>query len=184
MNQPKDIPILILIAGESGSGKTTLSLALQEHYNIPCVCSYTTRPMRPSETEGVEHKFVKEFSKTDDDEILAYTVYGDYQYWTLLSQLRNGLNTYVIDRPGIDWMRERFGKSGKFHILTVLITRNNKNESVDADRINRDFKNPLGKPEDYDIVIENDGSSIQEFTDLTASLLEPKVRELRKFTNE
>lgn len=173
-------PIIICIVGASGTGKTTLAQGLYEQYNIPSVCSYTTRPMRPNETEGVEHKFVKEFSKTDDEEILAYTVYGGYQYWTTTSQLSANLTTYVIDRDGLDMMRERF--KNKYHIISVLVTRENIT-GLDMQRIERDKNHPTGSADEYDILIENKNGTIQEFIDTAAEYLKLFVEDIRKNEN-
>ena len=88
---------ILAIVGASGSGKTTLANYLQRECRIPTIISYTTRPMRPGETEGVEHLFVNECT-APQEELLAYTKYGDYFYWTELTQVKaHDVCTYVID---------------------------------------------------------------------------------------
>jgi len=50
---------LFVIAAPSGAGKTTLTRALLErHPEILLSVSYTTRPPRPADTEGVDYHFV------------------------------------------------------------------------------------------------------------------------------
>jgi guanylate kinase len=50
---------LFVIAAPSGAGKTTLTRALLERYpEILLSVSYTTRPPRPGEAEGVDYHFV------------------------------------------------------------------------------------------------------------------------------
>ena len=77
----KDKNIIVCIVGSSGSGKTFLAQHLEKTQEIPVVISYTTRPMREGEVDGVEHWFVgpdrvKQAKK--DKDILAYTKFGDH----------------------------------------------------------------------------------------------------------
>lgn len=48
-------PVIIAIVGTSGSGKTHMAEFLRNKLNIPTIVSYTTRPKRSWEKEGVEH---------------------------------------------------------------------------------------------------------------------------------
>lgn len=98
---------LFLIEGESGAGKDTLARILAE-YGLKAVCSYATRPMRPNETEGVEHKF-----RTPDEAhklmrertVAAYTKIGDIEYFTLMEDLLES-QIYLIDPNGICYLKE------------------------------------------------------------------------------
>lgn len=103
---------LILVIGRSGAGKDTLVKAaieiLKDSHKIVSVPSYTDRPMRPSETDGVEHIFL---TKAQFDEVLwrenifAYTKIGEtgYRYCTsveLLERLDGDTIFYIIDPNG------------------------------------------------------------------------------------
>ena len=70
---------IVAIVGASGSGKTQLTLYAQR-FGYPVICSYTTRPMREGETNGVEHIFVTEDKMPTKDNMLAYTFFGGYHY--------------------------------------------------------------------------------------------------------
>ena len=48
--------IIVALVGPSGCGKTTLGKYLKD-MGFNWISSYTTRPMREGETDGVEHKF-------------------------------------------------------------------------------------------------------------------------------
>lgn len=72
---------LITIIGPSGAGKDTVALMLSAILGYKVICSYTTRPMREGEVDGKEHYFVKECN-VQKSEMLAYTRYGNYEYWT------------------------------------------------------------------------------------------------------
>lgn len=49
---------MIVIVGESGGGKSTVAKALEEKYGYKNVVTYTTRPMRSGEEDGVDYHFV------------------------------------------------------------------------------------------------------------------------------
>lgn len=49
---------IIAIIGKTASGKDTIAKYVWEKYGIQPIVSYTTRDIRPSETDGIEHWFV------------------------------------------------------------------------------------------------------------------------------
>jgi guanylate kinase len=82
---------LIVISAPSGAGKTTLLKKLLKDYsNLHLSISWTTRPARPKEVEGVDYHFVgKEvFIKArDENEFLEFEkVHGAY-YGTPLKEV-------------------------------------------------------------------------------------------------
>ena len=103
---------LILVIGRSGAGKDTIvraaTEALKDSHKIVSVPSYTDRPIRSTETEGVEHTFL---TKTQFDELLeretifAYTQIGEtgYRYCStieMLERLDGDTIFYIIDPNG------------------------------------------------------------------------------------
>ena len=65
---------IVAIVGASGSGKTQLTLYAKK-LGYPVICSYTTRPMREGETNGVEHIFVTADKMPKKDKMLASGLY-------------------------------------------------------------------------------------------------------------
>ena len=49
---------MIVIVGESASGKSTVEKILNEKYGMRKVVSYTTRPPRDTEVNGVDYNFI------------------------------------------------------------------------------------------------------------------------------
>ena len=90
---------LITIIGPSGAGKDTVANMLSAILGYEVLCSYTTRPMREGEVDGKEHHFVNECN-VSKSEMLAYTRYGNYEYWTKKKQVA-GAAIYVIDEKGL-----------------------------------------------------------------------------------
>jgi len=114
---------LVLVIGRSGSGKDTLvrhaKSELGNTYKIVSVPSYTDRPMRPTETDGVEHTFLTS-EQFDDllkrETVFAYTKIGDtgYRYCStveMLERLDGDTIFYVIDPNGYEYcssFKDRF----------------------------------------------------------------------------
>lgn len=150
---------IIAIVGESGSGKDTFANMLSEATGYPIVVSYTTRPMRPGETQGEEHYFT---SFTDyqvnairhSGAMLTYTKYGNYHYWTLKTQISTDV-IYIIDEVGLKELKEEH--SNKYDIKTILIKRANK-ENVGQSRLERDKNRELLSESMCDILVHNDST--------------------------
>ena len=150
-------PKLICIIGETASGKDKVvheAIARITSHKIRTVCSYTDRPIRKTETDGVEHYFVTtdEFNylkKTHENDILAYTHiknannpnHKGYQYMAFIDELYKS-HIYVIDYCGLLNLKARYGDT----VDTVLVyitapyeTRLNRARASRSD-FNTEFK--------------------------------------------
>lgn len=116
---------VILVIGRSGAGKDTIVRELQKKFDIPSIASYTDRPMRPTETNGVEHTFLTK-DKFDNvmkkENVVAYTKIGEtgYRYCAtteLLEKTPSDKLFYIIDPTGYKYIKD----SGKFKIITAYI---------------------------------------------------------------
>lgn len=149
------LPLVIALCGESGCGKTTFAQGLKEKYGINDIVSYTTRPIRPTETDGKEHHFVTEYQKSDDE--LAYTFFGGNHYWARISDLAP-VTTYTIDEAGILDLLEL--KNKKIRLLWIQIKR--PDNPTDSERKARDKDRKAAQKklkemgETPDILIVND----------------------------
>ena len=152
-------PVIIAIVGASGSGKTTLSKLLENQMGILSIVSYTTRPKREDETNGVEHWFVNESDMPDRELMLAYTVFSGYHYWATHRQVQDaGIISYVIDEIGLRELMVRYGTI--YEVVPILVKRD-KNliaQCVDQQRIQRDEERELIPEKDYMGIIYNNGS--------------------------
>ena len=50
--------MIYCILGMSGAGKTTIAKQVETLMNTPVLVSYTSRPIRPGEEEGVDYHYV------------------------------------------------------------------------------------------------------------------------------
>lgn len=161
---------IIAIVGKSGCGKTTLERYMKKEMGTVPIVSYTTRPRRKGERNGREHYFVKDFPyRPDDENILAYTKFGGYDYWTTVDQViknprrftRHGLPrdfTYVIDEYGLIQLKKKFGE--RFDIMSVYIEcpPERIKRWASSDRIERDNDRVHIDKNLYDCVLENNGT--------------------------
>lgn len=158
---------ILCIVGESGAGKTLASLHLQNKLGANVICSFTTRPPRPTEIEGREHHFIN--IVPDPNELLAYTNFGGYEYYALKTQVFGECTVYVIDEDGLRNLREEHGD--EYRIFSVYITRSwskRKASGINKRRIERDYNREALPLSDYDWVIENNYTKKNLFINIEA----------------
>ena len=98
------IPILVILCGASASGKTTLANYIVEHTNnFTKLITYTTRPPRPGEVDGVDYYFLTN-EKFDELKnagfFIEYAKYRDWQYGTGVNFDKNENKIVVLTPAG------------------------------------------------------------------------------------
>ena len=147
---------LITITGPSGAGKDTVARMLSEMGGYQVLCSYTTRPKREGEIDGVEHHFV-ETCAVPRDKMLAYTQYGGYEYWTTIDQVTDR-TIYVIDEDGLKSLCKKFPNIDLFKICVSANISSRIHRGVSLERMDRDKQRKLMPLSFYDAVIFNNDS--------------------------
>ena len=147
---------LITITGPSGAGKDTVARMLSEMSGYKVLCSYTTRPKREGEIDGVEHYFVDECN-IPHDKMLAYTTYGSYEYWVTIDQV-TAEAIYVIDEAGLKDLCERFPDIELFKLYVSAAESTRLYRGVSQERMDRDKQRKLMPLSFYDAVIFNNDS--------------------------
>lgn len=97
---------IFCLMGKSSSGKDTIFKEIRDDkdLNLKPVVSYTTRPKRINETQGVEYLFINEeqldeFEKSDKviEKRVYHTVHGDWYYCTINDgQIDFNINNYLL----------------------------------------------------------------------------------------
>lgn len=162
---------VLCIIGHSGSGKTTIEEILARtfplHFNR--VVSYTTRPMREGEQEGVEHHFVGKDKVPTGKDVLAYTKYGGFEYWALPGDLATGkINTYVIDVEGYRYLQRFYGDQLE---LRVMYVKRSMRSDIDPERAHRDEGRMQLEPDDIDVLLRNNGSISDLIANVTNNII-------------
>ena len=97
---------IFCLMGKSSSGKDTIIKKIRDdkELNLKPIVSYTTRPKRTNETNGVEYFFINEkelnkFEKEDKviEKRVYHTVHGDWYYCTINDeQIDLESNNYLL----------------------------------------------------------------------------------------
>ena len=172
---------LIVISAPSGAGKTTLvHKALDSRDDLAFSISYTTRPPRDKEKDGVDYCFVTESEFQDmiaGDQFLEWAQVFDRWYGTSrdsVDALRTGGKTVLleIDWQGADQIRAREPSATSVFILPpsrAELERRLRGRGTDSkENIGRRLRDALTdmaqwKNFDYVLVNENVATALKEF---------------------
>jgi len=162
---------MIILSSPSGVGKTTLTKKIQQKYrSFKISVSYTTRPPRSNEVDGVDYHFV---SKDDFEKLMSENKFYEYAkifenyYGTLKQSVDQTLltNDILFD---IDWQgTKQLSKFNNLNLIKIyLITDNkeelkkrlikrNQNTQEEIEKRFKSFDNDIKNWKDYDYVIIN-----------------------------
>ena len=154
--------MLCCILGKSGSGKDTIVKELLEYNkDIKVAISYTTRPMRKNETNGVEYNFITEkqfmdklskgeFIETREYKVINESGQDDIWHYGLAydSFTLNEDYMVIVDPQGLKALKEKLGDALiiSFYIFAeegIRLNRCTNRENIThekLDEINRRFK--------------------------------------------
>jgi len=163
---------LFVIAAPSGAGKTTLVQAItRNNPDLRFSISYTTRPQRRNEADGVDYVFVDKptfKSLRDQGQMLESATVFDNLYGTSREQveqhLRDGHNVILeIDWQGARQVRESMPECVTIFILPPsldelvrrLTTRGTDSDAVVVRRL-RDALSDMSHWDEFDYAVIND----------------------------
>jgi guanylate kinase len=163
---------LFVIAAPSGAGKTTLVKALvTKHPELRFSISYTTRPKRRNEADGVDYRFVdaRRFEALrSNGELLESATVFDNLYGTSREQVERHLREGHPVVLEIDWQGARQVRASMPDCITIFILppsleeleRRLRDRRTDSDAvIDRRLRDAIGDMshwEEFDYVIIND----------------------------
>lgn len=87
---------MIVLIGESGSGKDTIQKQLVENFGYRKIVTYTTRPPRKGEIDGVDYHFVTEEEFRDMKYAGKFGETAEYRGWKYGSAIDDYSNNTVI----------------------------------------------------------------------------------------
>ena len=156
---------IIALIGEAGSGKDrTMQEILKTNSTLHEIISYTTRPMRQGEVEGVNYYYYtdKEFeNKISNNEMLESTIFNNQYYGTSYDSLKlDKPNIGVFNPAGIYSM----SKFSNIELTVFRITCSDKTRLLR--QLNRET-NP-----DVDEIIRRYGTDKKDFSNLKFNYIE------------
>lgn len=161
----------IVVSGPSGVGKGTIFNKVVKEINGWYSVSYTSRPIREGDTEGVTYFFItkEEFEdKIKNDEILEYNIYNGNYYGTskkmVLDKIDAGIDVFMeIDVNGAHFIKDNFPNAVLIYIappsMDELRSRLINRGTEDIEKINSRLKiaeEELKEIDFYDYVVVND----------------------------
>ena len=129
---PLEENIMVILSSPSGVGKTTITKKLQQkHQNLKISISYTTRPPRSNEIDGVDYNFI---SKKKFEELINKRNFYEYAkifenyYGTLKKNVDETIkkNDIIFD---IDWQgTKQLTSFRNLNIIKIYLITNSKSE--------------------------------------------------------
>jgi len=163
--------IMVILSSPSGVGKTTLTKKIQQKYQtFKISVSYTTRPPRSNEVDGVDYHFVSKdnFEKLmNENKFYEYAKIFENYYGTLKKSVDQTLltNDILFD---IDWQgTKQLSKFKNLNLIKIyLITDNreelkkrlikrNQNTQEEIEKRFKSFDKDIKNWKDYDYIIIN-----------------------------
>ena len=166
-----DYNIMVILSSPSGVGKTTLTKKIQQKYqSFKISVSYTTRPPRSNEVNGVDYHFVK---KDKFEELIKKNKFYEHAkifenyYGTLKKNVDETLkkNDIIFD---IDWQgTKQLSKFKNLKLIKIfLITENkeeikkrlenrNQNTASELEKRYNSFDEEIKYWNDYDYILIN-----------------------------
>ena len=164
---------MLILVGPSASGKTEVANILIKKYNMVRMVTYTTRPIRLGEVNGISYHFVteEEFLKLkDNDEFVETVCYNGHYYGTRKSDVKfekivilepNGLKAF--NEKMRDYVVSFYLNTSEVERINRMIYRQDKKEDIDK-RIENDRK-VFSDVKDVDYVITNENITLLDLAD-------------------
>lgn len=187
--------MIIILIGASGSGKSSLEKILSDNYGYEKIISYTTRPPRDGEINGIDYNFINNETFTDMIDSNSFAEYDEYSqnrlYGTLKSDYVDGNKVVVLTPNGFRKIKQNCKTD---NICTILVNANlgtrvkryidrcgtdkfnfdDKNEI--ASRVERDFGMFLGIDKEVDLIVDNnEGEDILKLAKEIHKLCQEKI---------
>ena len=173
--------MIFVISGPSGVGKSTIINNLDRQDELYFSISYTTRPIRDDESEGIDYYFIcdDEFNKMiDQEKFVEHEEYGGYMYGTARSEISK-LSSYsalVLDlevNGATNILKEYMNSVGIFidinntELENRLKSRGHEDETFIKTRINLADKQRDQKGQfEYYILNEEISTTVNEINDI------------------
>ena len=166
-----DNNIMVILSSPSGVGKTTLTKKIKQKYqSFKISVSYTTRPPRSNEVDGVDYKFVKkeQFEQLiKENQFYEYAKIFENYYGTLKKNVDETLqkNDIIFD---IDWQgTKQLSKFKNLNLIKIFLITENKvelkkrlmtrgqNTSEELEKRFNSFDEDIKYWNDYDYILIN-----------------------------
>lgn len=197
---------MIILLGKSASGKDAIVRKLVEQREYKRIITWTTRPMRPGEKEGVTYHYTTEedFKKKINEGFFVEwkkyeTVKGIWYYGTALDDIMKARNddysVIILTKDGLEKLNSFCSHLVGINLLSVYLDVDTKvikqrllkrgdDKKEAARRIKYDKKDFKGIENMVDVVIENNHRDIQEVVNMIHKMHIAYLDNLSRWMNE
>jgi len=171
---------MLILIGPSASGKTEVAKLLISKFGLKKLVTYTTRPIRQSETDGVDYHFLsaESFLKLKDaGEFVETTCYNGNYYGSRKCDVcddkvvvleANGLNAFLKQMP--KKIVSVYLETPKAIRKQRMIDRGDDPRDIERRLASDDVLFDKSRFERIDFTVENLGISLEELTERIAKL--------------
>lgn len=119
---------MIILVGESASGKSTIEKILTDKYGYKKTVSYTTRPPRKGEVDGVDYHFISKDEYTDKFNSGYFVETGDYNgWWYGTTKEQYDKNTVCVLTPhGLRQIKKNMGNELDIDSFYIKVPRRDR----------------------------------------------------------
>ena len=160
--------MILMIVGESACGKSTVEKVLRRDYDYNKIISYTTRPMREGEVNGIDYHFLSEdeFDRLQiEDKFAEIGIYNNWKYGSATEDFVGNI-VIVLTPHGMRTLRNKLKEEFKAIYIDVprkdrLIASLNRSNGTyqEIEEIKRRDASDVGQydgiKDEVDIIIEN-----------------------------
>lgn len=192
--------MIVVLVGESASGKSTIANLIQERDpSFSKIITYTTRPMRDGETDGVDYHFVseEEFDRMErDGEFFESASYRGWRYGSASGDYADGKDHVVVLTPhGYRMLKRRRESSSWLHhtrIVSIYLDVDRRSRIIKllerGDDIDEAYRRSLsdagqfdGFEDETEYKITNNGyeKSVEEVWNIAATIINVNKRSER-----
>jgi guanylate kinase len=161
---------LYIVSGVSGAGKSTLFRAIMDNE----ITSFTTRPQREGEVNGVDYLFITEEDfqmLLEEDGLIEHAEYSGYRYGITRDEfedrLSNGDAFIVVEFEGMKQLKEIYPNNESVYIFVEkdeaelhMRSRNDKEQSIQV-RLST-YETEIKQLAHYDYLIINEHGKFDE----------------------
>jgi len=137
---------MLVMVGASASGKTEIAKILINQYHFKKMVTFTTRPIRPDEKDGVDYYFLtpQEFQlKKARGEFIETVEYANHFYGTSFNEAASD-RVLIVDPNGANVLFEKLNSRAVFFYLEASEEVRSKRMELRGDHL-RDIKERIKK---------------------------------------
>lgn len=178
---------VIILCGKSCAGKDTTRAEL-EKYGFKNIVSYTSRPMRENEVDGIDYHFVNRSlfeNMIAKEQMIEYRIYNtlvenipDKWYYGLKKDKLNPSERYIVilDLDGVENFIKYYGKENCFVVYMCCPKSERKRRAIERGSFDNTEWNRRLSADDKDFKAKK----LNKFTDFTVVNMSDDIEDIPK----